>query len=155
MALMRKDDSSVHTSGSKSQTHTLLGPESCFDGKLTFQGTVRIDGKFSGEILTDDTLIIGEGAVVDADVQVGQLVLQGTLRGNVVARKEVALQMPARMYGDLRTPSLTIHPGVIFEGNCRMENLDRSATFQTAFAAAEDEGDAEYDYEEEQVYEQV
>lgn len=127
MALMRKDEvtSSGGSHAAVGQTHTILGPESSFDGKLTFQGTVRIDGKFSGEIITNDTLVVGESAEVTANLMVGTLVLNGVLRGNVVAKKEVALHTPARMYGDLQTPSLTIHPGVTFEGNCRMENLDR------------------------------
>lgn len=126
MALMRKDEITTPGTASMSigQTHTILGRESSFDGKLAFEGTVRIDGKFSGEIITDDTLVVGEGAEVTADVQVGSLVLNGTLRGNVRAKKEVALHTPARLYGDIETPSLVIHPGVIFEGHCRMENLD-------------------------------
>ena len=133
MALMRKDEVTTPgvTSISVGQTHTILGPESAFDGKLSFQGTVRIDGKFSGEILTEDTLVVGESAEVTANVRVGSLVLNGTLRGNVVAKKEVALHTPARLYGDIQTPVLVIHHGVIFEGNCRMENLDRPRVLTT------------------------
>lgn len=126
MALMRKEDPHASNSSNQGQTHTLLGPESSFEGRLCFQGTVRIDGKFSGEIITDDTLVIGEGAEVEADVYVGKLVLNGVLRGTVRATKEIALHMPGKMYGDLYTPNLVIHPGVIFEGGCRMENLDAS-----------------------------
>lgn len=127
MALMRKEEITTPgiTGVSVGQTHTILGPESSFDGKLSFQGTVRIDGKFSGEIVTNDTLVVGESAEVTANVEVGALVLNGTLRGNVVAKREVALHTPARLYGDIQTPILVIHQGVIFEGNCRMENLDR------------------------------
>lgn len=124
MALMRKEDPNASNPSNQGQTHTLLGPESSFDGRLCFQGTVRIDGQFSGEIITDDTLVIGEGAEVEADVYVGKLVLNGVLRGTVHATKEIALHMPGKMYGDLNTPNLVIHPGVIFEGGCRMENLD-------------------------------
>lgn len=127
MALMRKEDVTSSGNGGTAvgQTHTILGPESSFEGKLAFQGTVRIDGRFSGEIVTHDTLVVGEGAEVTADVHIGSLVLNGTLRGNVVAKKEVTLHTPARLYGDIQTPSLIIHQGVVFEGNCRMENLDR------------------------------
>lgn len=124
MALMRKEDPQAANPANQGQTHTLLGPESSFEGRLCFQGTVRIDGKFSGQIITEDTLVIGEGAEVDADVHVGNLVLNGILRGTVRATKEIALHMPGKMYGDLYTPNLVIHPGVIFEGGCRMENLN-------------------------------
>ena len=103
--------------------HTILGAESAFDGKLVFQGTVRIEGKFTGEISTDDVLLVTETAEVVASVNVGTLVLNGTLRGNVRAKRVVELQAPARLYGDIETPSLIIHAGVMFEGNCKMESL--------------------------------
>jgi cytoskeletal protein CcmA (bactofilin family) len=103
--------------------HTILGTESAFDGKLVFQGTVRIEGKFTGEISTDDVLLVTETAEVVASVNVGTLVLNGTLRGNVRAKRVVELQAPARLYGDIETPSLIIHAGVMFEGNCKMESL--------------------------------
>jgi cytoskeletal protein CcmA (bactofilin family) len=51
------------------------------------------------------------------------LVLNGTLRGNVRAKRVVELQAPARLYGDIETPSLIIHAGVMFEGNCKMESM--------------------------------
>jgi cytoskeletal protein CcmA (bactofilin family) len=103
--------------------HTILGAEAAFDGKLVFQGTVRIEGKFTGEISTDDVLLVTETAEVVASVNVGTLVLNGTLRGNVRAKRVVELQAPARLYGDIETPSLIIHAGVMFEGNCKMESV--------------------------------
>jgi cytoskeletal protein CcmA (bactofilin family) len=103
--------------------HTILGAEAAFDGKLVFQGTVRIEGKFTGEISTDDVLLVTETAEVVASVNVGTLVLNGTLRGNVRAKRVVELQAPARLYGDIETPSLIIHAGVMFEGNCKMESM--------------------------------
>ncbi len=105
--------------------HTILGPEAAFEGKLTFQGQVRIDGKFKGEIFTEDVVVIGKDAEVLASVNVGSLKLHGLLRGNVRASSAVELYPPARLYGDIETPNLTIQNGVIFEGACRMENLDR------------------------------
>jgi len=126
MALMRRDESQSSGGGNPAaQTHTILGPESAFDGKLTFTGAVRIDGKFKGEISTNDVLVVGEGAEVEAQVNVGSLVLNGTLRGNVFAKKAVELMTPAKLYGNIETPSLVIHNGVIFEGSCRMEKLDQ------------------------------
>lgn len=108
---------------SPSDTHTILGPASSFDGKLTFTGAVRIDGKFKGEIHTDDSLVIGESAEVEASVFVGGLILNGLLRGNVHAKGVVELTAPARLYGDIETHSLVIQRGALFEGSCRMENL--------------------------------
>lgn len=126
MALMRKEETTPPAAGiAVGQTHTILGPESSFDGKLTFQGAVRIDGKFSGEVVTDDVLVVGEGALVTAKVEVGSLILNGELRGNVIAKKAIELHAPARLFGDIETPALVINHGVIFEGNCRMENAGK------------------------------
>lgn len=127
MALIRKEEvASQAASISIGQTHTILGPEAAFDGKLTFQGAVRIDGKFSGEIVTEDVLVIGESGEVTANINVGSLVLNGLVRGNVRAKKAVELHAPARLYGDIETPQLVIHSGVIFEGHCKMENVGKS-----------------------------
>jgi cytoskeletal protein CcmA (bactofilin family) len=127
MALMvRKEEASSQAAAiSVGQTHTILGPEASFDGKLTFQGAVRIDGKFSGEIVTEDVLVIGESGEVTANINVGSLILNGLVRGNVRAKKAVELHAPARLYGDIETPQLVIHSGVIFEGHCKMENVGK------------------------------
>jgi cytoskeletal protein CcmA (bactofilin family) len=126
MALMRKEDVAAQAAAiAVGQTHTILGPEATFDGKLSFQGAVRIDGKFSGEIVTEDVLVVGESAEVIATISVGSLILNGTLRGNVRAKKAVELHAPARLYGDIETPQLVIHSGVMFQGNCKMENLGK------------------------------
>jgi cytoskeletal protein CcmA (bactofilin family) len=105
-------------------TETVLGPGAHFEGKLTFQGKVRIDGRFSGEIVTseDDSLFIGEHAEVKATIRVGSLEMNGVLRGSVKA-KRVELHAPARMYGEIETPNLIIHTGVVFEGSAKMENV--------------------------------
>ena len=126
MALMRKEDVTTQAAAiAVGQTHTILGPEAAFDGKLTFQGAVRIDGKFSGEIVTEDVLVVGESAEVTATIRVGSLILNGLLRGNVHAKKAVELHAPARLFGDIETPQLVIHSGVIFEGHCKMENIGK------------------------------
>ena len=126
MALMRKEESQQPNGLGIAAPHTILGAEAAFDGKLVFQGTVRIEGRFTGEVTTDDTLLVTETAEVIASVNVGTLILNGTLRGNVRAKRHVELQAPARLYGDIETPSLVIHTGVMFEGHCRMEGLTAS-----------------------------
>ena len=127
MALMRREEVQGPTNAvSAGSPHTVLGAEASFDGKLVFQGSVRIDGKFTGEIATDDVLLVSESAEVIASLNVGALVLNGTLRGNVRAKRVIELHAPARLYGDIETPSLVIHNGVMFEGHCRMENMTAS-----------------------------
>jgi cytoskeletal protein CcmA (bactofilin family) len=100
---------------------TLLGRGATFEGKLTFEGTVRIDGRFKGEVFTDDTLVIGEGAIVEAQIDVGEVIIQGTVIGNVTAKRSIEIHAPGRVKGDLHTPTLQIDKGVIFEGRSFME----------------------------------
>src|ERR1700761_2165553 len=102
---------------------TLLGRGSEFEGKLTFEGTVRIDGKLSGEIFSNDVLVVGEGAEVSAEIDVGVLIVEGSVTGNIRAKRSVELHAPARVRGNIETPSLFIEKGVLFEGQCRMEGM--------------------------------
>ena len=105
------------------EMNALLGKGSEFDGKLTFEGTVRIDGTFSGEIFTEDTLIVGEGASVTAQIEAGTLIVYGDIEGDVRTKKLLELHAPARLHGNVETASLVIDQGVTFEGSCRMESL--------------------------------
>lgn len=100
---------------------TLLGRGAVFEGKLTFEGTVRIDGRFKGEVFSDDVLVIGEGAQVEATIDVGEVIIQGTVVGNVTAKRSIEIHAPGRVKGDLHTPQLQIDKGVIFEGRSFME----------------------------------
>jgi len=102
---------------------TLLGRGAAFEGKLTFEGTVRVDGRFKGEVFSDDVLVIGEGAVVEAEIDIGEVIIQGTVIGNVKAKRSIEIHAPGRVKGDLHTPSLQIDKGVIFEGRSFMEGM--------------------------------
>ena len=108
--------------GSAQPVTTLLGKGSEFEGKLSFEGTVRVDGKLTGEIFTDDVLMVGEGAEVNAEVTVGAIVIQGTVRGNITAKRSVEIHSPGRVKGNINTPSLFIEKGVFFDGHCQMES---------------------------------
>ena len=106
------------------ELNALLGKGSEFDGKLAFEGTVRIDGTFSGEITTSDMLIIGESAKVTAEISCGTIVVHGEVSGNIRATAAVELHKPARVKGDVSTPSLMVERGVVFEGRTKMEDLE-------------------------------
>src|SRR3954454_10022861 len=108
----REDDNVVARPG---EVHTLLGKGSEFEGKLTFEGQVRIDGKFSGQIFTKDTLVIGEGARVTAEVTAGTVIVNGVVEGNIRATALVELHQPARVKGNIETPAMLMDKGVIFE----------------------------------------
>jgi cytoskeletal protein CcmA (bactofilin family) len=91
-----------------------------FEGKLCFHGTVRIGGTFRGEIYTPDTLIIGEGARVDAQIDAGTIIISGEVNGSLKAKHRIEIHRPAIFRGDIITPSLSVDEGVIFEGSSKM-----------------------------------
>jgi cytoskeletal protein CcmA (bactofilin family) len=111
---------------------TLLGRGATFEGKLTFDGTVRIDGRFKGEVFSDDVLVIGEGAHVEAEIDIGEVIVQGTVVGNIKAKRSIEIHAPGRVKGDLHTPSLQIDKGVMFEGRSFMEQATQGARPQPA-----------------------
>jgi cytoskeletal protein CcmA (bactofilin family) len=104
--------------------NALLGRGSEFEGKLTFEGIVRIDGKFTGEIFSDGTLIIGEGARVKAEITVDTVVVQGEVVGNIRAKTGIELHAPGKLRGNMQAGSLVVQKGAIFDGNCVMEGRD-------------------------------
>ncbi|MGZ3693363.1 MAG: bactofilin family protein [Bdellovibrionota bacterium] len=91
-----------------------------FDGTLSFEGAFRIGGVFRGKIFTDDVLIIGEGAQVDAEIEVGTLILSGEFKGSVKAKDRVEIHYPAIFRGNIQSPSLMVADGVVFEGVSQM-----------------------------------
>ncbi len=123
MGLLKGD---VPTSASTTPTasggfNAILDRGSEFEGKLTFEGTVRIDGRFKGEIKSDAMLVVGESGKVDADIQVGSISVSGEVKGNITAKNKIELHAPAVVQGNLQTASLVIEDGVTFEGSCIME----------------------------------
>jgi len=126
MAMLKREDTPIAAVGS--ELNALLGRGSEFDGKLSFEGTVRIDGRFTGTIVTSDTLVIGEGAQVNAEISCGTIIVHGAIAGNVKASVAVELHPPARVTGNIETPALLVQRGVIFNGQCKMEPAARSPT---------------------------
>jgi len=97
-----------------------LGEGTEFKGVLSFEGTVRIDGSLEGEILGEDLLIVGEPAVVKAEIDVGTAVVSGNVIGNIRARHRVELLAPSSVTGTIRTPALVVAAGATFNGSCEM-----------------------------------
>lgn len=111
---------------------TILGKGSRFDGKLTFEGTVRIDGRFSGEIQTEGTLIVGESAEVQANIRASTVLIKGQVNGDVAAKESLTIQAPAKVHGNLSTPNLMIEKGSFFEGHCSMSGEGAKASSSDA-----------------------
>ena len=122
MAMLKRDDD---LGARPNQLNALLGRGSEFEGKLTFEGTVNIEGKFTGEIFTKDTLVVLDGAKVQAEITAGSVIISGEVNGNIRATNSIEMHQPARVKGNIETPALLIEKGVIFEGGAKMENLGK------------------------------
>ena len=113
-----------HADDMTQQVATSLGKGSHIAGKLSFEGTVRIDGHVEGEIAAQESVVIGETAVVNAQVTADSVIITGKVTGDITARRRVEIRAPGKLYGNITTPSLVIHDGVVFEGRCSMGATD-------------------------------
>ena len=109
----------------RDEINAFLGNDTEFEGKLTFKGAVRIDGRFTGEIFTEGTLIVGETAVIRSEIHVSQIIISGEIRGNIIADNRIEIHAPGKVFGNIQSPAVIIEEGVIFEGNCRMQKIDK------------------------------
>ncbi len=109
------------SNATKHQITALLDKGAIFEGNLTFEGTVRIGGKFRGEIFTKDTLVVDPGADIEAQIEANVVIISGTVKGNVFAQEQVVMHPPAVLKGTVTTPSLKIEEGVVFEGASYMQ----------------------------------
>jgi len=98
----------------------LLGKGTSFEGKLFFEGTVRIDGAFWGEVATEGLLVIGDEAIVHAQISAETIIIQGEHHGSIRASKAVEIRGKGKLYGDIHTPCLIVDSGAVFEGNSVM-----------------------------------
>jgi len=113
MSIWKKNFPSNHASTS------VIDYGSEAQGRLNFVGTLAFNGKFHGELLCADTLLVGESGEVEAAVQVGAAIVSGQIKGNITARERVELRSTARIYGNIVTPVLVLEAGVVIDGQCR------------------------------------
>lgn len=93
-----------------------------FEGNLSFNGTVRISGEVTGSIFSNDTLIISEEAIIDADITANVILISGNVKGMIKANSRVEIKKPARFEGSITSPSLIVEKGVIFHGVTKMQD---------------------------------
>lgn len=91
-------------------------------GELDFAGTLRIDGNFQGSISTGDILMIGEHAIVNADIRAGEVEIHGQFFGSIEAKRRVEISPSGRVCGDIHAPVLSMSPGAMLDGRIRMAN---------------------------------
>ena len=108
----------------------VLDVDASMQGSLTFKDPVnlRISGRFEGTLTTKGSLMIGEHAVVNADIVGESIVVAGRVNGNVHALKELKLISPGYVMGDIRTPLLSVAEGAVLEGNCKMLSKGKADT---------------------------
>jgi cytoskeletal protein CcmA (bactofilin family) len=98
-----------------------LDQGSKISGKLKFEGPAQIEGQVDGEISAKDSLMIGESAVVTAQIKASSIIVAGKLSGEIVASERIEIRPSAKVSGNLTAPRLVVHEGAIFEGNCSMQ----------------------------------
>ena len=97
-----------------------MGEDTVFNGSLNFEGTVRIDGKFEGQVITEDTLIIGETGHLIAEISAGTVICMGRVEGTVVASKKVEIHSTSKVVGNVKSPAIYIELGGVLDGSCDM-----------------------------------
>jgi len=98
-----------------------FGKDTECKGKLTFHETIRIDGHFQGEISADGSLIVGEGAMIEADMHISSILISGEIHGNIIADERIEIQPAGKVFGGIQAAAVVIHEGALFNGNCRTD----------------------------------
>jgi len=124
----------------KDEINAFLGRDTEFEGKFSFTGAVRVDGKISGEIFSNGTLIVGESAVIKAQIHVADIIISGEVHGDILAEKKIEITVPGKLFGNIKTPKLVLEEGVIFEGNCKMKDLQEETSNDRAVSQKQTEG---------------
>ncbi len=123
-------------------TNCTIGEGSVFDGRFYVNGSILIEGKFQGDIRTDDQLIVGPTGRVKTDIQARRVTVAGTLIGNIAASEEVTLLHTGKVLGNIITPKLTVEPGVITEGKVTItsgQTDDAKKIIEESFGAETDD----------------
>ena len=113
----------------KDNSFTILTEGCFFEGKLHCRGATRIGGRINGEIISEGKLIIEETAVIEANIQAENAIVQGEVHGSLNAKGTVEITQSAVFVGDISTPSLIVHKGAVFNGSSHMkEQVDARST---------------------------
>lgn len=114
-----------------------LGKGTEFKGVLSFEGTIRVDGKVDGEVVSKDTLIAGDEAFLQGEISVGTIISSGRIAGNISASQKVHILAPGIIEGNIKTPKLIIEEGVTFDGKCEMASQRKSTSDQKVVSLPE------------------
>ncbi len=106
------------------QIKAYMGEDTIFNGLLNFTGTVRIDGKFEGQVITEDTLIIGETGHLTAEISAGTVICMGYVEGTVIASQKIEIHSTSKVVGNIKSPAMHIELGGVFDGTCDMSGKE-------------------------------
>lgn len=90
------------------------------EGTLQVSGTFRVNGQVKGNIISEQTLMLGDGAKVEGQIQGNHVVVAGRFDGVIFAKGRVEIQAKGVVTGEIHSPCLVIEPGGIFDGRCHM-----------------------------------
>ena len=96
--------------------NSVIGENSVFEGRFYVSGSILIEGKFDGEIKTEDQLTVGPTGKVKTDIYARKVTVAGTLIGNITASEEVDLLENGKILGNINTPKLNVESGVLIQG---------------------------------------
>ncbi len=113
---------------------TFIGANSSIKGEAELKGTIRIDGKFEGNIRAD-WVVIGEKGYMKGDIYATGVIVGGTIEGNIIASESLEIKSKGRVYGDVQTKKLTIIEGGVFEGRSRMKDQSKVVELEQKVAA--------------------
>ncbi len=102
--------------GRNDSVNSVIGHGTIFEGKFYISGSLRIDGKFEGEIKTNDSLVVGETGKIRTNITARSVIVSGTMIGNIKAEEEVRLEKTGKLLGDIESPVVHIAPGVVARG---------------------------------------
>ena len=118
------------TGGNGGGLSAFIDQGSEFEGKLSFKDTVRIDGRFRGEIASENTLIVGESGEIHANIRSSTVVVSGLVEGDILASRKVILHKTARVHGNLETASLAVEDGAELNGQVKMTGGDKAGALK-------------------------
>ena len=124
---MKKDK--PRSAPDSSTISTLLGRDTSFEGTLAFKETIRVDGRIKGKLTSSEgTVIVGENAVLDAEINVAVAIIRGKINGRVDAGQRIEVYPPAHIEGDICAPTVAIESGVFFNGTCQMTGSTKAVS---------------------------
>lgn len=104
--------------------NAILGQGAEFAGKLIFNGSVRIDGSFQGEIFGQGSLVVGEGATVKANIAVKSIYISGDVQGDIDVKEKINIHSKGKFSGDVNTPVFIMEEGAVFNGRSHMGQIE-------------------------------